>query len=124
MGMLCTTNGAHLTTSSTANLPPTVCDRLGRHFGGQPADGRQALKVEAAQDLALVQQGATLLDVRESSEGKSGHAPGAVHVALARINQAPRRLRQARPVVVKCASGSRSRVAAKHWQRAGGEVRR
>jgi len=139
--MLCATNGAHLTTSSTANPTPSVFDRLRRLFGGKPDDGRLGSQVKAAQALDLVQQGATLLDVRESSEWKSGHAPGAVHVALANIDQAPRRLRQGRPVVVMCASGSRSRVAAKHlrglgydaaslsggiiaWQRAGGAVRR
>jgi len=90
--------------------------------------------------MELVRSGATLLDVRENSEWKSGHAPGAVHVALGDIDKAPRRLRRGRPVVVMCASGMRSRTAAKHlrglgwdaaslsggmaaWQRAGGEIR-
>ena len=82
-----------------------------------------------------------MLDVRESTEWKSGHAPGAIHIPLGQIEQAPRRLHQGRPVVVVCASGMRSRTAAKHlrglgfdatsvsggmaaWQRAGGAVRR
>ncbi len=43
-----------------------------------------------------------------------GRQLGAVHVAVANIDQAPRRLRQGRPVVVMCASGSRSRVLAMH----------
>ena len=129
-----------LTTSSTPSPTPSVLDRLRRLFGGQPADGRLGSKVKAAQALDLVRDGATLLDVRESSEWMSGHAPGAIHIPLGDIEKAPRRLRQGRPVVVMCASGMRSRTAAKHlrslgwdaaslsggigaWQRAGGEIR-
>lgn len=131
-----------MTNSSTptSSSRPSVLDRLRRLFGGQPADGRLGSKVKAARALDLVREGATLLDVRENSEWKSGHAPGAIHVALGNIDQAPRRLKQGRPVVVMCASGMRSRTAAKHlrmlgydaaslsggigaWQRAGGAVR-
>jgi len=82
-----------------------------------------------------------MLDVRETSEWKTGHAPGAVHIALGNIDQAPKRLHKGRTVVVVCASGMRSRTATKHlrglgfdatsvsggmaaWQRAGGAVRR
>ena len=110
-------------------------------FGGQPADGRLRPKVKVAQALELVRDGATLLDVRENGEWKSGHAPGAIHVPLGDIDKAARRIKQGRPVVVMCASGMRSRTAAKHlrslgydatslsggmaaWQRAGGAVRR
>ncbi len=67
-------------------------------------------------------------------------APGAIHVPLGDIDKAPWRLRTGRPVVVMCASGMRSRAAAKHlrglgrdaaslsggmmaWQRAGGAIR-
>ena len=131
-----------MTNSSTptSSSRPSVLDRLRRLFGGQPADGRLGSKVKAARALDLVREGATLLDVRENREWKSGHAPGAIHVALGNIDQAPRRLKQGRPVVVMCASGMRSRTAAKHlrmlgydaaslsggigaWQRAGGAVR-
>ena len=129
-----------LTPSSSPTTSPTLLERLRQLFGGQPADGRLGSKVKAEQALDLVRDGATLLDVRESSEWKSGHAPGALHVALGNIDQAPRRLQQGRPIVVMCASGMRSRTAAKHlrglgfdaasltggigaWQRAGGSVR-
>jgi rhodanese-related sulfurtransferase len=130
-----------LTTSSTPGLTPSVLDRVRQRFGWQRADGSLGSKIKAEQALGLVRGGATLLDVRESSEWNSGHAPGAVHVALGDIDKAPRRLPQGRPVVVMCASGMRSRTAAKHlrglgfaaaslsggmvaWQRAGGEIRR
>lgn len=129
-----------LTPSPTPTPSPTLLERLRALFGGQPADGSLGSKVKAEQALDLVRDGATLLDVRESSEWKSGHAPGAIHVALGNIDQAPRRLHQGRPIVVVCASGMRSRTAAKHlrglgfdaasltggigaWQRAGGVVR-
>lgn len=129
-----------MSTSSSPDHTPTLLDRLRRLFGGAATDGRLGAKVSAARALELVQNGATLLDVRETREWKSGHAPGAVHLALGNIDQASRRLHQGRPVVVVCASGMRSRTAAKHlrglgydaaslsggmpaWQRAGGAVR-
>jgi rhodanese-related sulfurtransferase len=130
-----------LTTSSSPTPTPSLLERLRGLFGGGPSDGRLRPSVDAARALVLVKDGATLLDVRESAEWKSGHAPGAIHIPLGQIDQAPRRLHQGRPVVVVCASGMRSRTAAKHlrglgfdatsvsggmaaWQRAGGAVRR
>ena len=128
------------TNSPTPTPTLSVLDRLRAMFGGQPADGRLGSKITAERSLEVVRGGATLLDVRESSEWKSGHAPGAIHIPLGDIDRAPRRLRQGRPVVVMCASGMRSRTAARHlrslgwdaaslsggigaWQRAGGEIR-
>jgi rhodanese-related sulfurtransferase len=134
-----------LTNSSTPNptpaATPTVFGRLRALFGGQATDGSLGSKITAERALDVVQGGATLLDVRDNSEWKSGHSPGAIHVALGEIDKAPRRLPQGRPVVVMCASGMRSRTAAKHlrglgwdaaslsggiraWARAGGAVRR
>jgi rhodanese-related sulfurtransferase len=130
-----------LTTSSSPTPSPSLLERLRVLFGGGPSDGRLRPSVDAPRALVLVKDGATLLDVRESAEWKSGHAPGAIHIPLGQIDQAPRRLHQGRPVVVVCASGMRSRTAAKHlrglgfdatsvsggmaaWQRAGGAVRR
>lgn len=130
-----------MTTSSTGKTTPSVLERLRTLFGGQPADGRLGSKVKVARALDLVRDGTTVLDVREKSEWKTGHVAGAIHVALGNIDQAPKRLHQDRPVIVMCASGMRSRTAAKHlrglgydaaslsggmsaWQRAGGAVRR
>ena len=114
---------------------------LRRLFGG--SDGNDTLRptVNGPRALELVRGGAALIDVRENSEWKSGHAPQALHVPLAAIDTAPRRLSKDTPVVVMCASGMRSRTAAKHlrklgfeatslsggigaWQAAGGSVRR
>jgi len=134
------TNSSTPTPTPSPTATPSVLDRVRQLFGGAPADGSLGSKIKAERALELVRGGATLLDVRENSEWKSGHAPRAVHVALGDIDKAPRRLRQGRPVVVMCASGMRSRTAAKHlrglgwdaaslsggmmaWQRAGGEIR-
>ena len=120
----------------------SLTSTLRRIFGGtDDADGSLHHTVGAARALQLVRDGAALLDVRETSEWRSGHAPQAIHVPLGDIGQAPRRLKQDSPVVVMCASGMRSRTAAKHlrtlgftatslsggiraWQAAGGPVRR
>ncbi|WP_418608002.1 rhodanese-like domain-containing protein [Georgenia sp. SUBG003] len=96
---------------------------------------------ECGPSVELVREGASLVDVRERAEWRSGHAPQAVHVPLADLENGARRLPRDRPVVVMCASGMRSRSGAKHlrslgfdatslsggigaWQRAGGAVRR
>ena len=56
-----------------------ILDRIRHLFGGEPNDGRLGSTVNAARALELVKDGASLLDVRESSEWRSGHAPRALH---------------------------------------------
>lgn len=64
-----------------------------------------------AQLPALKQQGATLLDVRSVAEFGHASAPGTVNIPLqelgSRLNEIPRNA----PVVVGCASGTRSGMA-------------
>lgn len=108
---------------------------------GRADEGGLRPTVPAARALELVRDGAALIDVRERSEWKAGHAPQAIHVPLAEIDRAVPRLRPDVPVVLMCASGMRSRTAARHlrgrgfqatslaggigaWQAAGGAVRR
>ncbi|TXH87925.1 MAG: rhodanese-like domain-containing protein [Rhodoferax sp.] len=61
---------------------------------------------------SLRQQGAVLLDVRSAAEFASGNAPGTRNIPLselaARLGELPRNV----PVVVCCASGTRSGMAA------------
>jgi rhodanese-related sulfurtransferase len=112
-------------------LSVTVMGLLGL-FGSVP-------KVSAAEARQLVDGGAVLLDVREKSEWNAGHAPQAAHLPLGRIDEAGRKVKQGRRVVVMCRSGNRSRSATKSlismgydavnlsggigaWQRAGGAV--
>ncbi|MHB1063727.1 MAG: rhodanese-like domain-containing protein [Georgenia sp.] len=128
-------------TTSPAPTPPTsFVDRLRRLFG-RSADGALGRSVDAARAVALVRDGAALVDVRERAEWRSGHAPQAVHIPLGEITTRANRLHKDRPVVVMCATGMRSRTGAKQlrslgyeatslsggigaWQRAGGAVRR
>lgn len=115
-------------------------DTLNRLLGRTDEGGLRPT-VDGPTALQLVRDGASLLDVRERSEWSGGHAPQAVHVPLAQVAEAPRRLKKDTPVVVMCASGMRSRTAAKQlralglqatslsggiaaWQAAGGAVRR
>ncbi len=96
--------------------------------------------VRADRAFALLDEGAVLVDVREPAEWRSGHAPQARHIPLARLASEGGRLRKDRPVVVVCASGARSRSGAAQlrsmgyqatslaggmaaWRSAGGKVR-
>lgn len=119
-----------------------MIDRLRRLFSRASDDGVLRPTVDATTAVQLVRDGATLLDVRERDEWRAGHAPQAVHVPLADVpSAAPRRLKDGATVVVVCASGMRSRTAARQlrslgyaatslsgglgaWQAAGGAVRR
>lgn len=118
----------------------TLVTRLRALFGRGADDGRLGSTVSAARAVELVRDGAALLDVREHHEWRTGHAPQAVHLPLGQLDKAPQRLPKDGPVVVVCASGMRSRTAAKRlrdlgfeaasvaggmgaWQRAGGAVR-
>ena len=62
-------------------------------------------------DALLAQQAVRVLDVREDSEFRSGHVPGAVHVPVKKLPDRLARLKHDKPYAVICASGSRSRGA-------------
>jgi rhodanese-related sulfurtransferase len=64
-------------------------------------------------------QGAILLDVREPSEWRKGHIPGAVHIPLGALTSRLRELDPAREVVTVCRSGNRSMAAARILNSAG-----
>jgi len=66
--------------------------------------------VDVPQALALLDDGALLLDVREPGEWAAGHAPQAVHVPLAALR--PGALSRDRVVLAICRSGNRSGRAA------------
>lgn len=64
----------------------------------------------------------TVLDVRTGLEFRVGHLPGAVHLPLSRLAfRARRDVPQERPVIVYCASGTRSLLAAFVLRRLGFE---
>jgi rhodanese-related sulfurtransferase len=64
-------------------------------------------------------RGAVLLDVREAAEWRSGHARGARHLPLSRLQQQPPALPAEAEVHVICAHGHRSLAAARLLRRAG-----
>lgn len=54
----------------------------------------------------------TILDVRQPREYESGHIPGALLAPLPELTNHMDRINRTRPVLVYCASGGRSRMAA------------
>lgn len=73
----------------------------------------RAQRVGATDAHQLVAQGASLVDVRTREEFAAGHVQGAVNIPVQelerRIGELPDK---AKPVVVYCRSGARSRSAA------------
>lgn len=57
---------------------------------------------------SALQQGATLVDVREPAEYRDGHVPGAVNIPMGQLNARLGEIDRDRPVHVVCASGNRS----------------
>ncbi len=63
-----------------------------------------------------------LVDVREVSEYKSGHIKSAINIPLRTIQKNLSRLKKDKKIVVICASGSRSKAAARQLAVAGYQV--
>lgn len=95
--------------------------------------------VSPAKALEAQGEGAMLIDVRESSEYRSGHAPGAKHISVQVIEHRLGEIPKERQIIVVCQSGMRSQRAAEilssngykvlnlsggmiGWQRAGMKV--
>lgn len=103
-------------------------DRVSGFLGGglAAADGHAALIARterlspdvAAQRLAA-SPAPLLVDVRAPGERASSHIAGSVHVPLNRLVERAGELPRNRPVIVHCAGGYRSAVAASLLQRAG-----
>lgn len=64
-------------------------------------------------------RGAQMIDVRTSAEFSSGHAAGSVNIPLDRLDGCLKELRRDRPILVCCATGSRSAMAKTLLERAG-----
>jgi rhodanese-related sulfurtransferase len=72
-----------------------------------------------AQLPALRAAGATLVDVRTPAEFQAAHAPGTVNIPLAELGERLAEIPGGAPVVVGCASGSRSGMARTMLRRKG-----
>lgn len=73
--------------------------------------------------LLMNREDALVLDVRETGEWNSGHIPGARHITLAQLEKRMTEIEKfkARPVIVCCASGSRSSSACGQLKKSGFE---
>jgi phage shock protein E len=59
----------------------------------------------------LLQNGATIVDVRTKNEFQGGHIKNSVNVPLANLQDKLSKLKKNKPVITCCASGSRSASA-------------
>ena len=75
--------------------------------------------VDARGAKRMSDDGALLLDVREVGEYQSGHAPGALHIPYEQLAERIGEIPRAREIVVYCAAGVRSSLAASLLARTG-----
>lgn len=77
--------------------------------------GPKLFETVGVEDAARLREaGAQVVDVRESVEWRRGHIPGALHIPVQAIGRrGPAELDADRAVVLMCASGQRSTVAAR-----------
>jgi rhodanese-related sulfurtransferase len=71
---------------------------------------------------AALQQGATVIDVREGFEYTDGHVPGAVHIPMGTVPGRVEEFRADEPVYVICRSGNRSHQVGLFLERHGIET--
>jgi phage shock protein E len=77
-------------------------------------------RISPQQARKLVDEGATLVDVRTRAEFDTGHVQGAVNIPLSEIGRAAERLAQVgKPLVLYCHSGMRSSSAARALRKMG-----
>ncbi|MDQ6999814.1 MAG: rhodanese-like domain-containing protein [Mariprofundus sp.] len=68
--------------------------------------------ISAGEYLQMRKQPHTLLDVRQPGEWASGHPKTAMHIPLGEVAKRMNEIEKDKPVVVICASGNRSAMAA------------
>ena len=76
-------------------------------------------QVDARTAGRMVDEGATVVDVRERSEYVTGHVPGAQHIPYEQLEQRIGEVSRAGTLVVYCASGVRSSLATSIFERHG-----
>ncbi len=79
-----------------------------------PPAGEEALRIDQVEARALAARAndAVVLDVREDSEWRAGHLPGAMHIPYEQVAERAREIPAGRPVIAYCLSGIRSSLAA------------
>jgi hydroxyacylglutathione hydrolase len=89
------------------------------------APGEQTLLIEQLDPRAAAArsaEGVLLVDVREQAEWDAGHAPNAVHIPYEEVGARADELPLDRPLVMYCASGIRSSLAASMLESRGRSV--
>ena len=76
-------------------------------------------KITAKEAQTLIQNGATILDVRTYMEYKSGHIKHAKNIPYDEINETTINLDKSETIIVYCRSGSRSSKAAETLENMG-----
>ena len=79
-------------------------------------------EVDPRTGQTMVDEGATLLDVRHQEEWDAGHAPEAVFLPLDQLGDRYTELLPDQPIVVICRSGARSAKAAEALVGAGDQA--
>jgi len=79
-------------------------------------------QIDALSAARRVEDGATLLDVREDDEWQAGHAPAAHHVVMQQVPERYGTLPQDVEIVVVCRSGGRSQRVAEFLRAQGFEA--
>jgi len=101
-------------------------DNVRGYASPDPAKSEEPLRIEQVDPRAAAARaaegGALLLDVRERSEWDAGHAPGAVHIPYENLRERTHELPLDRPVLIYCASGIRSSLAASMLESSGRDV--
>lgn len=83
------------------------------------ARGERAPEVDPDEARRLQAGGALIVDVREEAEWRSERVPGAVHIPLGELEDRLDEIPRDRTVVVHCAMGGRSAMAAKRLSKLG-----
>jgi hydroxyacylglutathione hydrolase len=90
-------------------------DEIRGYASPEPGSGEEARQIEqldARTAASRAAEGALLVDVRERSEWDEGHVPGAIHIPYEELRERTHELPVDRPIVLYCASGARSSLAA------------
>jgi hydroxyacylglutathione hydrolase len=86
-----------------------------------PADRLSRIRQIAPAELSAMRgdQAPVVIDVRNDNEWHAGHLPSAVHIPLGRLTERLNELPKGHSLVVQCAAGTRSAIAASVLARAG-----
>ena len=77
------------------------------------------IEITPERAAALLADGATVIDVRETYEREAGYIEGTRHIELERLAASAEEIDRTRPVVFQCRLGMRSAMAASAFRSAG-----